>query len=198
MSHLDGVLITHDHADQLHGIDDLRAIVLTMRKRIDVHADRLTLDGIRRRFGYIFERPDGSDYPAILNALEIPEPFGAFEISGAGGTISVLPFEQEHGRVRSLGFRFGGFAYSSDVGGLSEEAFAALEGLDCWVVDALRYKYHPTHTNVETALKWIARLKPKHAVLTNLHLDLDYQTLKAQLPPNVEPAYDGMVLTFPV
>ena len=194
--HLDGVLITHDHADQLHGIDDLRALVLSMRKRIDVYSDHLTLAGIRRRFGYVFERPEGSDYPPILNAHEIAEPFQDFEISGAGGPVRVATFEQDHGRVRSLGFRFGNFAYSSDVSDLSEEAFAALEGLDCWVVDALRYTHHPTHANVETALKWIARVKPKHAVLTNLHLDLDYETLKAQLPPGVEPAYDGMVLTL--
>lgn len=197
VSHLDAVLITHDHADQLHGIDDLRALVLAMRKRIDLHADQLTFKTITRRFGYIFERPEGSDYPPILNAIEIGEPFAEFEIAGAGGPLPVLPFEQEHGRIRSLGFRFGGFAYSSDVNGLDEAAFAALEGVDTWVVDALRYTHHPTHANVETALAWIARVKPRRAVLTNLHLDLDYETLKAQLPPGVEPAYDGMVLTVP-
>jgi len=198
VTHLDGVLFTHDHADQLHGIDDLRALVLGMRKRINVHADHLTLTGIRRRFGYVFERPEGSDYPPILNAREIGEPFTDFTLTGAGGAIPVSVFEQDHGRMRSLGFRFGRFAYSSDVSDLSDEAFAALEGLDCWVVDALRYIHHPTHANVETALKWIARVKPKHAVLTNLHLDLDYETLKAELPPGVEPAYDGMVLMVPL
>lgn len=197
-THLDGVLITHDHADQLHGIDDLRALVLGMRKRIDVYSDHPTLAGIRRRFGYVFERPEGSDYPSILNAREIPEPFRAFEIVGAGGPIPVTPFEQEHGRVRSLGFRFGRVAYSSDVSGLPEETFAALGGVECWIVDALRYTHHPTHANVETALSWIARVKPKRAVLTNLHHDLDYETLAAELPPGVEPAYDGMVLTVVV
>lgn len=197
-THLDGVLITHNHADQLHGIDDLRALVLAMHRRIDLHSDHLTVASIKRRFGYLFERPQGSDYPPLLNAQEIAEPFGPFEIAGAGGPIGVLAFEQEHGRIRSLGFRFGNFAYSSDVSALSDEALAALEGLECWVVDALRYKHHPTHANVETALKWIARVRPRHAVLTNLHLDLDYETLKAQLPPGVEPAYDGMVLTVPL
>ncbi len=195
--HLDAVLITHDHADQLHGIDDLRVLVLTMRKRIDLYADHLTQAGIMRRFGYIFERPEGSDYPPILNMHTIEEPFSQFDIAGAGGPVSVLPFEQEHGRIRSLGFRFGDFAYSSDVSGLDEAAFAALEGVDTWVVDALRYTHHPTHANVETALAWIAQVKPRRAVLTNLHVDLDYETLKAQLPPGVEPAYDGMVLTIP-
>ena len=196
-THLDGVLITHDHADQLHGIDDLRVLVISMRKRIDLYADPLTMAGIRRRFGYVFERPEGSDYPPILNAHEIAEPFRPFAIAGTGGPLHVLPFEQEHGRVRSLGFRFGAFAYSSDVSRLGDDAFAALEGVDTWVVDALRYTHHPTHANVETALEWIARVKPRHAILTNLHLDLDYETLKAQLPPGVEPAYDGMVLRVP-
>ncbi len=198
ITHLDGVLITHAHADQLHGIDDLRALVIAMRKRIDIHADHMTLAMMRSRFDYIFQRPEGSDYPPILNSYEISEPFAPFELAGAGGPVPVLAFEQEHGRIRSLGFRFGNFAYSSDVSALSDEAFALLEGVDCWVVDALRYTHHPTHANVDTALRWIARVKPRHAVLTNLHLDLDYETLKAELPPGVEPAYDGMVLTVPL
>jgi phosphoribosyl 1,2-cyclic phosphate phosphodiesterase len=198
VTHLDGVLITHAHADQLHGIDDLRALVISMRKRIDVYADHMTLALMHRRFGYIFERPEGSDYPPILNGYEIPEPFAPFELTGAGGPVPILAFEQDHGRIRSLGFRFGKFAYSSDVSALPDEAFTLLEGVECWVVDALRYTHHPTHANVETALKWIARVKPQRAVLTNLHLDLDYETLKAELPPGVEPAYDGMVLTVPL
>lgn len=198
VTHLDAVLMTHDHADQLHGLDDLRALVLRARKRIDLHADHITLATIMRRFGYIFERPEGSDYPPILNAHALDEPFAEFELSGAGGPLPVRPFEQDHGRIRSLGFRFGNFAYSSDVSDLSDAVLASLEGLDCWVVDALRYTHHPTHANVEKALSWIGRVKPKRAVLTNLHVDLDYETLKAQLPPGVEPAYDGMVLTLPL
>lgn len=195
---LDGVVMSHDHADQLHGIDDLRALVLTQRQRIDLYADAINFAGIMRRFGYIFERPPGSDYPPILNGHVLPEPFSQFEINGAGGPIPILPFEQEHGKVRSLGFRCGDFAYSPDVSALSDESFARLEGLDCWVVDALRYTHHPTHANVETALKWIARVKPKRAVLTNLHLDLDYHRLKSELPFGVEPAYDGMSLHIPL
>ena len=192
--HLDAVLMTHDHADQLHGIDDLRALVIAQRKRIDLYADEINLRGIKQKFGYIFERPEGSDYPPILNAHALPEPFDRFSLSGPGGEIDILPFEQEHGRIRSLGYRFGNFAYSPDVSALPESSFAQLEGLDLWVVDALRYAHHPTHANVETALAWIARLRPRHAVLTNLHVDLDYDRLKRELPPGVEPAYDGMSL----
>lgn len=189
---LDGVIITHDHADQLHGIDDLRPVFHAMRRRVDVHTDRVTLDAILERFGYCFDTPAGSFYPPILKGHVIPEPFAEFGIAGEGGSIQVLPFDQRHGDIRSLGLRFGPVAYSSDVNGLSEDAFSALEGVECWIVDALRYTPHPTHANVETALAWIARVKPRHAVLTNLHLDLDYATLKRELPPGVEPAYDGM------
>jgi phosphoribosyl 1,2-cyclic phosphate phosphodiesterase len=192
---LDGVLITHNHADQTHGIDDLRAIVYAARKRLDLYSDERGLEGLMQRFGYIFATPEGSEYPPIANAHTIGEPFRDFEIGGAGGVIPVRAFPQIHGAVRSLGFRFGNIAYSSDVSDLSDEAFAALEGIDLWILDALRYAPHPTHANVETALAWIARVKPARAILTNLHIDLDYETLKRELPQGVEPAYDGMVVT---
>jgi phosphoribosyl 1,2-cyclic phosphate phosphodiesterase len=195
VARVDGVLITHDHADQLHGIDDLRTVAYLMRQRIDVYGDRGTMDRIRHRFGYCFDTPEGSDYPAILNAHALPQPFRIFEVDGPGGALSIETFEQTHGRIHSLGFRFGPIAYSSDVNRLSEDAFDALEGVEIWIVDALRREPHPTHANVATALEWIARVKPKRAVLTNLHLDLDYETLKRELPANVEPAYDGMALT---
>ncbi len=195
---LDAVLITHDHADQLHGIDDLRAIVYGMRQRLDVYSDQATIAGVRQRFGYCFDTPAGSDYPPILNARIIAEPFETFVVEGAGGPIEVRTFAQQHGRIRSLGFRFGPIAYSSDVNGLSEDAFVELEGADLWIVDALRHAPHPTHANVATALEWIARIEPRHAVLTNLHIDLDYEALKRDLPSGVEPAYDGMTLLVPL
>lgn len=194
-AHLDGVLITHDHADQTHGLDDLRAVAYGMRRRVDVYSDRPCLDVLKQKFGYAFETPPGSDYPPILKAREIAagEPF---EIAGEGGAIPVLPFPQTHGRIQSLGFRFGPLAYSSDVNELSDEAFTMLDGVECWILDALRHTPHPSHANVEMALAWIARVKPKRAVLTNLHMDLDYEALKRALPAGIEPAYDGMVITF--
>ena len=193
-AHLDGVLITHDHADQTHGLDDLRTIAYRMRKRVDVYSDRDCLGILKQKFGYTFETPPGSEYPPILKAHEIA-PGSAFEIAGEGGAIPVLPFAQQHGRIESLGFRFGALAYSSDVNALSDETFAMLAGLDCWILDSLRYTPHPTHANVETALAWIARVKPRRAVLTNLHMDLDYEALRRALPANVEPAYDGMIIS---
>lgn len=191
---LDAVLITHDHADQLHGIDDLRMIAINTRHRVNVYSDARTFEGVFARFGYCFVQPEGSDYPAILNGHTISEPFVRFDLGGAGGAIPVRAFHMGHGRIRSLGFRFGGIAYSSDVHELDDEAFAVLEGLDVWIVDALRYTPHPSHSHVGRTLEWIARVKPKRAVLTNMHVDLDYETLKRELPAGVEPAYDGLVV----
>ncbi|HEY2009879.1 MAG TPA: MBL fold metallo-hydrolase [Rhizomicrobium sp.] len=193
---LDAVLITHDHADQLHGLDDLRVITLNMRRRLDLWSDRPGLDGVMKKFGYCFQTPPGSDYPPILNAHEIPEPFAPFELAGAGGAVPVLAFGQQHGRIRSLGYRFGPVAYSPDVDGLDDEAFAMLEGVQCWIVDALRYTPHPSHAHLERTLEWIARVRPHHAILTNMHVDMDYDMLLRELPPGVEPAYDGMVVRF--
>ncbi|HEX3675497.1 MAG TPA: MBL fold metallo-hydrolase [Rhizomicrobium sp.] len=195
---IDAALITHDHADQTHGLDDLRAVAYGMRRRVDLYGDRATLEGLRHKFGYCFETPPGSGYPPILTAREIPEPFADSAVDGAGGAIPLRAFPQTHGSIRSLGFRLGPVAYSSDVNFLSEEAFAVLEGVDCWIVDALRPAPHPTHANVATALEWIARVKPRRAVLTNMHIDLDYETLRRELPPGVEPAYDGMVISLSV
>jgi phosphoribosyl 1,2-cyclic phosphate phosphodiesterase len=194
VSRLNGVIITHDHADQLHGIDDLRAVVHAMERRMDFYADATTMEGIVRRFGYCFHTPPGSVYPPILNRQILPEPFQTFAIDGPGGPIPVRPFAQAHGNIRSLGLRFGPIAYSSDVSGLEEGAFVVLEGVSCWIVDALRYTAHPSHANVATALAWIARVKPRRAVLTNLHLDLDYETLRRELPDGVEPAFDGLAI----
>jgi phosphoribosyl 1,2-cyclic phosphate phosphodiesterase len=163
-----------------------------------MYADTATLDHLMGQFSYCFVAPPGSEYPPIITRHAIPEPFAAFEIGGAGGPIPVLAFWQTHGPVRSLGFRFGGLAYSSDVNELDDSAFAALEGIDTWILDALRYRPHPTHANIETALSWIARVKPRRAVLTNFNVDVDYAEIARQLPAGVEPAYDGMVVEAPL
>ena len=182
VTRLDGVLITHAHADQLHGMDDLRVLTINNRKRVDVWSDRATLAEVLHKFGYCFIQPEGSDYPPILNAHEIPEPFAEFLMDGEGGAIPVRAFGQQHGNIRSLGFRFGGLAYSSDVAALDKAAFAALEDLDVWIVDALRPTPHPSHAHLERTLEWIARVRPKRAILTNMHVDMDYDSLKRQLP----------------
>ena len=187
---MDAVLLTHDHADQVHGLDDVRAFFIHQRALIPCHMDASTDATMMRRFGYIFEAEGG--YPAICSRHAIPPHGEAWSVEGPSGSIPLVTFDQDHGGVRSVGYRFGDVAYSSDVVNLDEAAFAAMGGLDVWIVDALRYRPHPTHAHLARTLEWIARLKPRRAILTNLHVDLDYETLRAELPPGVEPAYDGL------
>ncbi len=192
---LDAVLITHEHADQCHGIDDLRALVIRHRRRMPVHMDQTTADIIGDRFRYCFE--GAGSYPAILDKRMDLAPGQVTRIEGAGGPVDILTLAQDHGSIPSIGFRIGSFAYCNDVVRLPEETLERLGGLDTFVVDALRYTAHPTHASVSQALAWIDRIKPRRSVLTNLHVDLDYQKLRAELPPCVEPAFDGMELEIP-
>jgi phosphoribosyl 1,2-cyclic phosphate phosphodiesterase len=191
---LDGVLYTHDHADHTHGIDDLRMVAYNGRRRVPVYHDEATGRSLHQRFGYCFHTPPESEYPPVLDSHEIL-PGEPVRIAGAGGTIDTLPFRQRHGSSETLGFRFGGIAYSPDVSDLPDETLPLLENLDVWIIDALRYSTHPSHFSVDEALHWIANVKPKRAVLTHMHVDLDYGALARALPGNVEPAYDGMVLS---
>ena len=199
--HIDAVIYTHSHADHVHGIDDLRGYALAQRERITVFADKPTTDRLYDGFGYCFTQPPGSMYPPILNAYEITE-YVPLTVSGEGGDIHILPVLQVHGPIRSLGFRFstdgefltGGLCYSPDVSDIPERSVPYLENLDCWILDALQYKEHSSHFSLGESLEWISRMKPKAAVLTHMHIPLDYQTLKATLPENILPAYDGMVI----
>ena len=188
---LDGVLLTHPHADHTHGIDDVRPLVIVMRRRIVVHMDAPTSAQVRNAFGYIFETPPGSNYPPLLVDSRIA-PGAPVRIEGPGGAIEATPFRLDHGEMDALGFRIGDIAYTPDLIAIPPESEGYLEGLDLWIVDALRYTPHPTHFSVSQALEAIARFRPRAAVLTNLHSDLDYRTLAAELPAHVVPAYDGM------
>jgi phosphoribosyl 1,2-cyclic phosphate phosphodiesterase len=187
----DGVLLTHEHADHTHGMDDLRPLFVKKRQRIPVFMDEPTSRAMNARFAYCFNQMPGSDYPPIAEERRLV-PGKAVTIEGQGGPIEALPVLQDHGDIPSLGFRFGNVAYSADIKGLPPSSLGLMAGLDVWIVDALRRTPHPSHMNLEEALGWIARVKPKRAVLTNLHADLDYEQLRAELPPNVAPAYDGM------
>jgi phosphoribosyl 1,2-cyclic phosphate phosphodiesterase len=188
---LDGILYTHEHADHTHGIDDLRGLFIRHRRRLDAWLDEPTSRALHARFGYCFMTPPGSGYPPILAEHRLV-PGKPVTIEGDGGPVTALPVLQEHGDIPSLGFRFGNVAYSSDLNDMPAESAQALTGLDLWIVDALRHAPHPSHLSLSEALDWIGRLKPKQAILTNMHTDLDYDALRETLPPHVAPAYDGM------
>jgi len=188
---LDGVLYTHAHADHLHGIDDLRVFTIRNRKRMPVYMDRATYDRAASAFGYCFASPPGSSYPPILDfhGLDAGTPV---TIDGAGGAITALPIEVEHGDIQALGFRFGDIAYLPDVSDIPEAVVSHFARLDTLILDALRHRPHPSHFCLADALSWIERLAPRQAILTNMHNDMDYATLLAELPDTIVPAFDGM------
>jgi phosphoribosyl 1,2-cyclic phosphate phosphodiesterase len=195
VTRVDGVLYTHEHADHIHGIDDLRALFLANRKRVDIYADETTWQTLSLRFAYCFFTPPGSSYPPILKRHPLPD-LVPVTIAGPGGAVTALPFMQNHGDIGAFGFRFGGMAYSPDVVDIPEASVAALSGVELWIVDALWYRPHPSHFHLDLTLQWIDRIKPKRAIITNMHSDLDYDKLRATLPPNVIPAYDGLRIEF--
>ena len=192
---LDALVLTHDHADHVHGIDDLRMVVFNRRRRLPCWMDARTEATMTRRFGYVFETPPGSNYPPILDRCRID---GPVHVEGAGGTLTCTPFEVPHGGTIALGFRIGPVVYTPDISAMSDAAWAALDGAGCWLLDALRHRPHPSHVNLEGALDWIARAAPHVAYLTNMHVDLDYAAVEAATPPNVHPAHDGLVIEYPM
>jgi phosphoribosyl 1,2-cyclic phosphate phosphodiesterase len=191
VSRLDAILFTHDHADHTHGIDDVRPLVIAMRRRIPAYLDELTSAVLIPRFSYCFRAPPGSTYPPILDDRRL---WAGSEIAidGPGGPIGALPFRLLHGNSDALGFRFGALAYVPDVSRVPAESMRYFRELEVLVIDALRYAPHPTHFSVDEAIALIDVVRPRRAILTNLHTDLDYDTLRARLPDHVEPAFDGL------
>lgn len=194
---LDAVLYTHIHADHVHGIDELRVINQLHSKVIDIYGDDKTVKTLHERFAYAFTPPlekagEFRYFKPCLVGHELT-PGTPFTV----GDIDILPFEQDHGFMTSLGFRFGDMAYSTDVAELPEAAFAALEGVKVWIVSCLRFEPHPTHAHLDRVLGWIERVKPHRAILTHMSLTVDYDVLASRLPEGVEPAHDGLVLECP-
>lgn len=192
---IDAVIYTHAHADHVHGIDDLRMIVFNTKERLNVWADAPTQDALMSRFAYAFVQPEGSSYPPILNLHAITDEIA---ITGKGGTLRFTPISVTHGRITALGFRCGNMAYIPDVSKIPETSWPQLEGLGLWIIDALRRTPHPSHAHLEQTLDWIARAAPKRAILTNMHIDMDYDTLSCELSDDIAPAYDGLQLGFQV
>ncbi|KFC72385.1 Metal-dependent hydrolases of the beta-lactamase superfamily I, PhnP protein [Devosia sp. LC5] len=188
---VDAVFYTHEHADHTHGIDDLRVLALHNRRLVDVYFTHVTGERLREAFGYCFTAPSGSSYPPILSAHTIA-PNAECVVEGPGGSITVQAFEQTHGDIISLGFRIGDFAYCCDLSGFPPQSHDAISGLSIWVIDALRPTPHPSHLSLPETLELIAQFAPGQAILTNMHIDLDYRATDASTPGNVTPAFDGM------
>lgn len=188
---IDGVVYTHEHADHLHGIDDLRPFAIVQRERIKVHMDERTFARASQAFGYCMETPEGSSYPPIIDR-QVIEPDQLITVTGAGGDIELVPVPVFHGESGSLGLRIGNIMYLPDVSAIPDSSWRFFDGLDCLILNSLRYKPHVSHFNVKQAVEVHERVKPKRTVLTNLHVDLDYETLKNETPARVEPAFDGM------
>ena len=188
---IDAVLFTHAHADHLHGIDDLRSVNRLTQRPLPIFADAATMSEIRSRFAYVFAplvpEAKAAFYKPMLEPVTVT---GKFKAAG----IAVTPFVQDHGFSQTLGFRFGRFAYSTDVIRLDEAAFAALAGTEVWIVDCIRREPHVTHSHLAQTLDWIARIKPRRAILTHMDESLDYDTLCRTLPAGVEPGFDGLVI----
>ncbi len=187
--HLDAVLFTHDHADHLHGIDDLREVNRAMKAPLPIHAAPEALDSIRARFPYVLgEVGEGQ---SIYKPMLLPHALhGPFRV----GAIEVVPFDQDHGYGRTIGYRFGPVAYSTDLVDLPEASFDALAGIDLWIVGCLTFDPHPTHAHFDKVMGWIDRVRPARAYLTHMTPGLDYEDLRARCPRNVEPAWDGLVI----
>ena len=186
---IDALVYTHAHADHVHGIDDLRSINNIIMAPIPTYADAQVVERIRVRFPYAFEG-GRSDFGYWRPDLEVHTFTGPFAI----GPVELIPFRQRHGRSSSFGFRIGRFAYSTDADGLDDQAFAVLDGVEVWIVDALRDRPHPSHAHLERTLQWIATVAPAKAYLTHMNHEVDYNDWAARLPAGVTPAHDGLVI----
>lgn len=195
ISHLDGVIYTHEHADHTHGIDDLRVLALSSGNRIETYMSAETAERLMSAFSYCFVSAKGSDYPPILTANQI-EPDGQFTIDGPGGRVDITTFLQEHGSIHSLGIKIGSMAYSCDLSALPQRSRAAMDGVSLWIVDALRRKPHPSHLCLDESVALIGEIGVDEALLTNMHIDLDYDTLCTELPEHIRPAYDGLKVSM--
>jgi len=186
VARIDAVLWTHEHADQVHGIDDVRPYMLRQGP-IEAWSDARTYRILLQRFGYCFAAEDGFYNPIYRHNVIDSRPFTA-----AG--LPVRPWVQDHGIATSLGFRFGAVAYANDCVTLTDEAFEVMAGVDVLIVDAMRFRPHPTHAHLDRALEWIERVAPKRAFLTNLHVDMDYAEVDRLTPAHVRPCHDGLVI----
>ena len=184
---LDAVIWTHDHADHCHGIDDLRAVYFARGAPVPGFARPETLAALRARFGYVFE--DNAGYPAVVDGRPLPDDLKV-------GPIRIRVVDQPHGPITSAGLSFEAegksVGYSTDCNELTEDMKTLFQGVDVWIVDALRRRPHPTHPHLDLTLAWIDAIRPRRAILTHMDNSMDYRGLAAELPEGVEPGFDGL------
>jgi len=187
---VDGVLFTHEHADHVHGIDDLRIYNCQSSDNIDIYGLQDTIDNIKSRFSYAFDDLGHVyKYKPAFKANVIEE-FKAFNID----SVEISAFPQDHTNVITAGYRIGDFAYSTDLKRLSQESLDFLKGIKVWVVDCQDYVEIPTHSHLEQTLKWIEEVNPDRAILTHMSHKIDYDEILSMLPKNIVPGFDGMVI----
>ncbi len=190
---IDKVLYSHMHADQTHGINDLRVFFIKRKKPLPIYTDKNTKNYLSNNFSYCFKNTN-SEYPAILKLNLVKN---KFYVKNGSKKISVRSLKVEHGKVKSICYIFDRkLAYISDVSKIYNKDFKYFKKLKYLIIDCLWYKNHPSHLNLEQSLKLIKIFSPKKAILTNLHTELDYETLRKKLPKNIIPAYDGLKLYF--
>jgi phosphoribosyl 1,2-cyclic phosphate phosphodiesterase len=192
INHVDAVLYTHYHGDHADGMADLRTFRFRSKALVPIYASRETLDVFERTVPHLLHTQEAV-YPQILEANEItPQQYGK---PMTVGDISFIPFEQDHGTCKTVGYRFGDFAYSVDILDIAPEGIDVLKGVKIWMVDGTGYHQddNPVHANLNTIYKINKEIGAERVIITSLSLSMDYQTLRSELPPGYEPAYDGLV-----
>lgn len=187
-SQIDGVFVTHEHYDHTNGINELRPVYFGTGKSLQIYAKDHVMRSVKKMFYYLFEDSGRDLYKPYVEANVVEDEFVVGDISG-------ICFEQNHGYLKSTGLRIGDFAYTTDVVSFEKDTFEKLRGLDTWIVGCLSRDKKPTHANLDTVLQWVRELKPRQTYLTHMSVDLDYDSLRADLPQNVFPAYDGLQIS---
>lgn len=194
---LDAVLYTHDHADHIAGIDDVKSFAFLAGRPIPMYSNEETMTELEQRFSFVFHDPrlegskcntHGRTFPFAISNKVIPGK--EFQVEG----VKILPILQKHGKGFSLAYRIGNFAYSTDFNSYEESNLMLLQDLDLWIIDCIGYKTYPAHIGLDQALAYIEKLKPKLAVLTHMSHEIDYSDLSKRLPKNVVLAYDNMAI----
>ena len=191
ITNVDAVIYTHEHADQTSGLFELRPFFWKNKKKIDIYGSKKTINELKTKYDFCFKPKQG--YAPIAKDHIIKN---SFYISKKNNKVKIISFEVQHGLIKSTAYIINRTAYLSDCSNIPNKSMHFLHNLDYLIIDCLRIKFHPGHFNLDTAISLSKKLKPKKTILTNLHVDLDYEKLKKKLPSNIMPAFDGMSFNF--